>query len=188
MVYGFTQANGSAEPRVKAMHRTATTMLGLAVVAVSIGFNTLRWPIVEQTVASVEPASPEESAAVAPPSEPPAQPAAAQPANPLPTLPTVKPVPDAEKIGGENLPPNRAAPPGDIAAAGENRPPAAIRQERPLVPVPQMRDPIAPAGAAAYDGKVRRLPPVDFGQPTPIVIGQPSPYGAMPVYPTTGIR
>jgi hypothetical protein len=179
------------------MPRTAATMFGLVLVAVSIGYNTMRWPIVWQMVGPAEErAPPHESAS--PPAAPPEQPArplpdrpatAEPPASPTPPIPA-KPVPDLQRAAGSAPTPIHAEPPVEAAApaADENPPPAAIREEKPLVPVPRVRTVAGSAAEAGIDDTVRRLPPLDPSDPPPTAGAIPSLDGSIRVYPSTGIE
>ena len=176
------------------MPRTAATMFGMVLVALSIGFNTVRWPIVGRMVGPAEgPTLPGESTVPPATPEQPANPAAAQPASPAPTAPVaapaVKPLPDVDKTAGDDRPAIPLEQPADFApTAGENPSSASIRQQTPLVPVPRTRTSTEPAAGIEYDGTVRRLPPVDPSEPPPVSGNRPSSDGALPVYPSTGIE
>jgi hypothetical protein len=211
-VYVFTQAtvpvvceNGWSKGRI--MPRTAATLCGLVLVALCIGLNTVRYPIVRQMLAST---------AVASVSDPSSSPATDQPAPaadsppsrvPSETAPSssaaaaVKPVPevaqgsDGERatstsgandgtVSAETKTPIPDPPSGDAESAGRS-----LKPERPLVPVPAIPVPGGAALGVDPAALVRRLPPVDANQPVPAgSMGASSPDGTIPVYPTTGIR
>ena len=101
----------------------------------------------------------------------------------------MKPLPDVNKTAGDDPPASQSEQPADGAsAADENRSPASIKQQTPLVPVPRLRTSAGPAGGIDYDGTLRRLPPVDPSEPPPVTGDRPSPGDAIPVYPSTGIE
>jgi hypothetical protein len=159
-------------------------MFGMVLVALSIGFNTVRWPIVERMVGPV--AEPVPAATPEPITHPPA----AQPASPALAPPTaVKPVPDVEKSAGDKPLPTQAEQPADaVPVADEDSSAALTKQQNPLVPVPRLRTSAGPAAGIEYDGTIRRLPPVDPSESSPVPGNRPSPDGAIPVYPSTGIE
>ena len=159
------------------MPRSAATILGLALVALSIGFNTVRYPAVwemigparasEKTLSSAS--SPAAEAASHPPAplpraEPPPRPAPPpRKAEPI----AVKPAPVvAAKSVAQKPQPAAASPEAGHAA---DKKPAASKQvaaappkpQKQLVPVTQVSLPNAPADAAAIGTVIRRLPPVD---------------------------
>ena len=79
--------------------------------------------------------------------------------------------------------------PADAASvADENSSSAFIKQQNPLVPVLRLRTSAGPAAGIEYDGTIRRLPPVDLNESPPVTGNRPSPDGAIPVYPSTGIE
>jgi len=152
----------------------------MVLVALSIGFNTVRWPIVEPVVGRAEKSAlPGESAAPPVVPEQPANPPAAQAADLTPAAPAVKPLPDLNKTVGDDPPASPSEPPVDAPS---------IRQQAPLVPVPRVHTSAAPAAGIEYDGTVRRLPPIDPSEPPVVTGNRPSPDGAIPVYPNTGIE
>ena len=143
------------------MPKMAATLLGLALVAFSIGFNTARFPIVWGMVGPV--GQPE--AAIEPASKAPPQPA--HPENPAPVEPQ-QPSPTAE-------------PPADsdqTAALAESR--------KPLVPVLPASVPKDAAGNADPAAGICRLPPVDHSGPGPGDRYTAQFFaGAVAVYPST---
>jgi hypothetical protein len=183
------------------MPKTGATLCGLVLVAICIGLNTARYPVVWRMVAST----------TAPPASDPSSPATDQPApsrDPLPSASpepasgpaaAVKPVPDVAQGDAGTATPTpsdheEGVTPAETKTAAPETAPAnegpAHRPTKPaLVPVPAM----PPAGAIAAGGDaataVRRLPPVDPNQPRPPGLGgSGSPDGTFPIYPSTGIR
>ncbi len=200
------------------MPKTAATMSGLVLAACSIGFNTIRYPIVSEMVGPALASAPSCGAGVPPalgecrrdactttsgeplqpaPAAPPAQPESpspasvppnSAPANPPAAQAEVQPVPDVAGEIADPAPPS-ADPAGRAAAAGDDGVAAASTSpEKPLVPV----SPAAVSGpAAAGDpgGAIRRLPPVDRNPPAPTGGRDWLPVrGSIPVYPSTGIK
>jgi hypothetical protein len=158
-------------------------MFGLALVVVSIGFNTSHWPVVWQGVGSaMEPAaSPADAAprSVALPQQPAAPPVQVG----------VKPVPDAEKTTETTPAPVQTSPPADAApAVDENAAPPGTKPEMPLVPVPQIRTVAGSSVNAGVTATIRRLPPVEPSASVPAVRNTASPSGSIPMYPSTGIE
>jgi hypothetical protein len=161
------------------MPRSAATLLGLVLVALSIGFNTVRYPVVWEMVGparaseSAQPAAakPEQPESPAPPQQPPSP-----PVKPI----EVKPVAEAaEKIKAGGAASTEAKTEDDAASAE----PVA---RKPLVPVAPMISSNAPGSGAG----MRRLPPVEsvdsnaaVSRDTAAVLN-----GSIPVYPTTGIE
>jgi hypothetical protein len=178
------------------MPSSAATFFGLVLIALSIGFNTMRWPIVGQMVGPAAEAAPlgETASSPATPPEQPAKPPAAEPASPAQPAPAaaaaaVIPVPDVERAAAADLLPAQTEPPAEAASApSANPPPAPTTQERRLVPVPRLRDSSASAAGRPYDGTVRRLPPVDPNELPPLAGNRPPADGATPIYPSTGIE
>jgi hypothetical protein len=186
------------------MPKTAATITGLMLAACSIGFNTVRYPIVSEMVGPLLASAPPGDVCDAgvPPAAsgnaavPPAATADAQTATkeePLPSAPAVlaevKPVPDLATVVPDAIPPvaertdKPAAAKDDDAAAGSTVP------EKPLVPVSQAAVLGSTPAGGELAGAVRRLPPVDPNQPPP-PSGRnwQSAGGAVPVYPSTGIK
>ena len=165
------------------MPRSAATILGLMLVAFSIGFNTVRYPVVWEMVS---PARTSESAQPAAASRP------AEPENPAPATPpshTAKPieVQPAPEVTGKivigNSQSAEAGPTSSDAATAE------LETRKPLVPVMPVSSPNALGDEAAGGAGIRRLPPVERADSNsanhhPTV----SVDGSIPVYPTTGIE
>ncbi len=171
---------GWSANREIAMPRAAATILGLTLIASSIGFNTVRWPIVWRMACPTEEQTrSDESVASSPPAP------SEQPFKPAPTrsseqaLPTaaipMKPVPDAEKTAATSAP-------------RENPASTPARQENPLTPVLQPRASAGSADDDRPDGAVHRLPPVDRNEPPPPADDRSLSNGVHPIYPTTGIE
>lgn len=175
------------------MPRSATTIFGLVLVALSIGFNTWRYPIVWRLAgSSAAPAAAAESprGLTATPAAEPAKPA---PVNPAPTLATQNAAQPAaaetNKPAAIPTSPVEVSPPISAApVAAEKRLPVAVSQEKPLVPVPKMVAFAKPSGSAEGTAGVRRLPPVDTNSPSPATLyASGSSDGAIPIYPSTGM-
>jgi len=154
------------------MPKMAATLLGLALVAFSIGFNTARFPIVWGMVGPV--GQPE--AAIEPASKAPPQPA--QPENPAPSQPAQPEIPAPAE---PQQPSPTAEPPADsdqTAALAESR--------KPLVPVLPASVPKDAAGNADPAAGICRLPPVDHSGPGPGDRYTAQFFaGAVAVYPST---
>ena len=193
------------------MPRSATTILGLALVAFSIGFNTVRYPIVWEMVSPARasekvkpsaPSPPEEPASrpSAPPQRPAppprkAEPIAVKPApKPPAPKPAVKPVPTpapkvVKKSVADDSRSTNAGPASGSAAASEKAAAVKTQPPKPLVPVTQVSPSNAPANEVTGAAVLRRLPPVE---PTDASAAnrQPAVFsgGSIPVYPATGIE
>ena len=189
------------------MPRSAATIFGLALAAISIGFNTVRYPLVWEMIG---PARAGEKAVLSSASSAPAEPASHSPTPPPRAAPPPRPAPPprkAEPIAVKPAPvvaqksvakkpqPAAASPKNGEAAAGQK--PAANKQvaavppkpQKQLVPVTQVSLSNAPADAATVDTVIRRLPPVeptDANAPSRSI--PPTPDGSIPIYPTTGIE
>lgn len=183
------------------MPKSMATIFGLILAACAIGFNTWRYPITwpelaksdssqpaatQPTPPSPEPAAPapeKPSPASEKPAPEPEKPAAEKPA-PAPDKPAPdKPAPAAPTVTAsipsfpiKEVPPTEA----DLAAAKRLAEPLANR----LVPVPKITNAARRAGGPA---EVRRLPQVDPNVPA-IPAGAQSSPGAIPIYPSTGIK
>lgn len=181
-------------------------MFGLFLVAGSIGFNTLRYPIVWQMVGTTLQAAPAETPAkpreeVNDLKSPPAAnstPAPVSPAQPA----EIKPVPDVtERIPANDLP----AIPTYLEEATESShgPASAERPTEPrgsLIPVSRGVDGAETSGNTEFAASVRRLPKVEdtsnaawppnadaaYGR-TPTDAPLPS-QGGCPIYPSTGLQ
>ena len=173
------------------MPRTAATILGFVLVALSIGFNTVRYPEVWEMVnpnrASEVPPSaaapPPEKPASAPPQlavpSPPPKPIEVKPPKPI----EVKPTPAVAEKAAVELPgvEQKKAAGNEFAADQEGR--------KPLVPVAQVNTAETPEKGGADGAGIRRLPPVD---PNSANLAnrnfQQMQGGSIPIYPTTGIE
>lgn len=172
------------------MPRTAATILGLLLVALSIGFNTVRYPEVWEMVnpirASETPPSAAASMPEKPSSAPPQLAVPSPPPKPIEVKPPkpieVKPTPAvAEKAAVEQ--------PGvEQKKAAGNEPAADQEVRKPLVPVTTVPAGSPDSGVADGAG-IRRLPPVD---PNNANLANRDPLqsanGSIPIYPTTGIE
>jgi hypothetical protein len=177
------------------MPKTAATMTGLLLAACSIGFNTIRYPIVSEMVGPALAYAPSGEPLPPAPAAPPMQPEPPSPAsapsnsaagNPPAAQAEVQPVPDvAGAIADAALP---AAELADSAAAArdDGAATASTSPEKPLAPV-SLAAVSGPAAAADPSGAVRRLPPVDLSPPAAGRDWQPT-GGSIPVYPSTGIK
>jgi hypothetical protein len=166
------------------MPRSAATILQLALVAFSIGFNTVRYPVVWEMLsaagsgASGQPTAAQQQQQQEPPASvqeasPPARPIEAPPAAQV-----------ADRRGAEQSPPAAAACPNANQRAAD-QPDAG----RPLVPVTRISAQSAPESGAADAAVIRRLPPVEqanLNSVNPQRGGLPS--DTIPIYPTTGIE
>jgi cytoskeletal protein RodZ len=164
-------------------------MLGLVLVAVSIGFNAVRYPVVWEMIG---PAVTSESAShpvtLAQKSDNPPQ---QQPV--VPTPPPIRPieVKPAPEVGNKVVK-ESAAPASPMPASGAG---TVAKSMEAGVPEPEAKKslvPVAPVGLSNATGNelaggagIRRLPPVDPRVVAPT--GQLS-NGTIPVYPTTGIE
>ena len=168
------------------MPRSAATMLGLILVAASIGFNTVRYPVVWQMLSPANAAQPSPPK-TSPPEEPesPAAPAH-QPAPPSP--PAVPMAIRHEPEVAEKVAVGNPAPAETKTATGINA--TVVEARKPLVPVPPLGLHNAPGNEAAGVAGIRRLPPL-LTQTEPIVAARnPSESidGSIPMYPSTGIE
>ena len=181
MVYGFYEGQVQIKRRGKHMPRSAATIFGLALAACSIGFNTVRYPMVWEMIGPARVGERALSSVPSPPAEPASHPPtppprAAPPSRPAPSPRkaepiAVKPAPVvAQKSVAKQPQPAAAGPKNDQAAAGPK--PAATKQvaaapkpQKQLVPVTQVSLPNAPADAATIGTVIRRLPPVDPADP-----------------------
>jgi hypothetical protein len=173
----------------------------LALVALAIGFNTSRYPIVWEMLDPARAGPPAQPAAASQPEKAETPAPAAAPPTPEPKPIAVAPVPEmtdktiadnsappAAKASGQDTPNSHANENGIAASNPENAAPPAAEPEtpqKPLVPVALVSTSAAPAGAQ----NLRRLPPVD--QADSSQMGRDaaqSPGGSIPVYPSTGIE
>ena len=164
------------------MPRSAAAILGLTLVAISIGFNTARYPVVwemasparagQAAAATIQPEKPESTAPLPQQPSRPAEPIGAKPVSEV-----------ADKIAVGNAVSAEAKPATGGAAAVEPE------AQKPLVPVMQISSAIAPPSEAAGAAGIRRLPPVKRADSIAIDRNTaPSFNGPIPVYPTTGIE
>jgi outer membrane biosynthesis protein TonB len=184
------------------MPNTATTLLASVLVAFSIGFNSVHYPVVWKMIGpavaseSVPPADQKPKETQEPPL--PEQPS---PPPPPPIRPIeIKPAPEvAEKVVIDDALPVPAQPAGPVRQQRmENEERTAENKEEATVE-PETRKPLVPITTAVVSGEngsgaaggagIRRLPPVETSGASlaaPIA-GQLS-QGVIPVYPTTGIE
>ncbi len=174
------------------MPRSAAAILGLALVALSIGFNTVRYPMVWDMVGPARATEKEVSS-----SPRPKEPASHSPAPPSRKAPpprtaepiAVKPAPVAAKKSVEKPRPSAAKPDGGTAAQDKKPAAAEPKPEKQLVPVTQVSLASAPANGATIGTVIRRLPPVEPTDPNAANRANTLPAGGtIPVYPTTGIE
>ena len=177
-----TRQDVGLEQRGKDMPKPAITLLGLMLAAVSIGWNTWRYPVVWQMVDSrtpsvsageSAPAATEPSAKSTEPSAKPTEPSEKSASKAKAALPaaiaSATPLPDVPK----KIIPDRAA------ATLEVSPASAVgeRQLRPISAIPS-----SGGDAAAV---LQRLPPVDPNEPPPSFDLRTADGGTI-VYPSTG--
>jgi hypothetical protein len=176
------------------MPKSMTTILGLALAAVSIGFNAWRYPIVWPTVSkSTELAVKDESPKSTPQPAAEKAPVAESPRKPEPAVASPTPAKqEAAKPAAVSAPAAIPSPPSKVDAPMEAKPAGAERRaessagdEKRLVPVPKRVLAAKPIGAAEGTATVRRLPPVDPNVAAPVT-GDPS--KGIPIYPSTGIE
>ncbi len=185
------------------MPRSAATILGLALVAFSIGFNTARYPIVWEMVSPTRASEKAQPSAPSPPEQPasrppapPQRPAPPRKAEPIAVKPAPKPPapkPPAPKVAKKSVVddsrPTGAGPASGRAVANDKAAPAKAKPQKRLVPVTQVTLANAPANEATGAAVIRRLPPVE---PTDSSSANRQPAifsgGSIPVYPTTGIE
>jgi hypothetical protein len=171
------------------MPKTAAAVLGFALVTGSIGFNTVRYPVVWKMVGSVDPSKPASEsppAIVVPPPPMPESPPPIALRTPEPTtvrtdnytelaetkqestsVPESTPTPEtADKAA--TVPP-AAADTGEISpnspattGSEEGQKPMAEESRKPLVPVPPVSISKDAAGNVRSSSGFVRLPPVDF--------------------------
>ena len=188
------------------MPRSAATIFGLALAAISIGFNTVRYPLrvgndwsrtsrrESAVVGAIRAGGTRESSAnaaatcrTATTSRSPATEGRAdcRQAGPVVAQKSVAKKPQPAAPGPES---GRAAADKKPAAS----PKVAAAEPKPqkrLVPVTQVSRSNAPADAATVGTVIRRLPPVEPVDPNATNgNAAPTPDGSIPVYPTTGIE
>ena len=144
------------------MPRSAATILGLVLVASSIGFNSVRYPVVWEMIGplsanqSTQPAAASQAEKPDSPATQPPAPPPGQPAKPI----EMKPAPEAaDQRAVQNGVAGRAAPAGgNDAAAAE----PGVR--KPLIPV----TPVSMTGGPTDAAAIRRLPPVEQSRTNPL--------------------
>ena len=163
------------------MPRSAATIVGLVLVASSIGFNAHRYPVVWEMVGparaeqSTQPSAASQSEKPESPTAQPPVPPPAEPAKPI----DMKPDAAGTGAGQDGLSAKAGLAGGDDGAAAEPN------LRRPLVPV----TPVSMVGGPADPAVIRRLPPVEQSGTNPVSAqGGQLPGGSIPVYPTTGIE
>jgi len=153
------------------MPKSAATGLGLILVALSIGFNTARYPVVWEMVGPARACEAAPSEPQSSQSEPPQ--AVEEPVKPIEAAPVDKA--RADEDAGMEAPPAVAEAPTATHAEPMTR--------QPLVPVVAVMS----ARESAIDGRsIRRLPPVDLAGANDRAATVWD--GSTPVYPTTGIE
>lgn len=172
------------------MLRIAATLLGFAVVAFSIGFNTIHYPLVWEMTGPAPSNEASQPVAVSPParSEDPA------PAPPLHVLPAisraeVKPIPDvaSRTAVDRSSPADTNAPPDAKPAADAGAAATGADTQRPLVPITPASAPAVSRGGAELAPGVRRLPPVEPANSALTIRGAGASNGPIPIYPSTGM-
>jgi hypothetical protein len=182
------------------MPRFAATILGLVLVAFSIGFNTVRYPVVWEMVnparanETVQPATvtqPAEPESLAPAPPVPASPPP-EPAKPIEVTPTpeVKAAPEVtdKTVDGNTQVGEGGTSDGDAAAKSEEAVEAELAARKPLVPVTVVSTPSVPGDEAGGGAGISRLPPVDQNDPNLASRNAQLSGGSIPIYPTTGIE
>jgi hypothetical protein len=173
------------------MPRSAATILGLVLVADSIGLNTVRYPVVWEMVNPMR-ASETARPATTAPAEKPDGPAPAPVAMPLPPVKPIEVKPVAEvtdKIAVDSIVSTDAKPAGNRDVADDSAPMAAAEPDtqKPLVPVTPVAN--GSASGTASGAGIRRLPPITQDDSTPARReALQSLSSSIPVYPTTGIE
>jgi hypothetical protein len=149
-------------------------MLGLTLIALSIGFNMARYPVVWELAGPVKPSEVPQPTADAP--------------SALPETSAPQPAPDpapSEKPTAAPEPARATASPSTVAGETPSSANMGSEPSRPLVPiVPVGFTGSAPAPAA--NNEVRRLPPVTPGDAANDL--GPTYDRSIPIYPTTGIK
>ena len=177
------------------MPRSAATILGLILVAFSIGFNTTRYPVVwemanparateaAQPTEALQPEKPESLAPTAPHET---VPASSHPTLPIRMQPASeiagRIIIDASESGRNGSASSEATDWDKDAAAG-------VESRKPLVPVTSVGLPSASVSTVVGGAGIRRLPPVErtSSDVTKRVLARSSD-GTIPVYPSTGIE
>lgn len=199
------------------MPRTAATIVGLVLVACSIGFNTSRYPIVWRMTgpSAVTASEPAAAPPTTPASDKPTEPA--KPAEPVKPVEPVKPIEPVKPVEPIKEKPVAPVPPAkeeaklspdakdkkDATAKPSPKPQAdqpkvdqpkakrfslvSTQSDKPLTPVPRVISVERMLGEPDPAASVCRLPPVDPNVPSPARDTSPLPGGAIPIYPRTGI-
>jgi hypothetical protein len=162
------------------MSRTAATMLGFVLVALSIGFNTMRYPAVWEMAGPAQANESVQAAAVSPPEKTESLAPASSPS--LTGQAESRPNPEpAERIAADRSTSAETNPPGNAASAVDAGSPSGTEPQRPLVPVTRQ-------SGTELAGGVRRLPPVDRVNSVRMDRGAGSVFsGPIPAYPSTGM-
>ena len=174
------------------MPRSAATILGLILVAYSIGFNTARYPVVwemadpARATKSVQPndaVQPENVDSPVPTAPLEAASAPSHPTQPIQTQP-------ASEIAGEIVA-NELTLDKDSPATGETADDVhdavvGIESRKPLVPVTSVGLTSGLGSTVPADAGIRRLPPVERTSPERNLARSSN--GAIPIYPSTGIE
>jgi hypothetical protein len=159
------------------MPRPVAILLGLMLAALSIGFNTVRYPMIWEMVGPVKATEPTQPKAM-PQAEKPENPQSlSQQAEPI----KVKPMPE---VGNQVV--------ANHAVLATEKPASTVKAtnpwdtQRPLVPVLAVGLSNATGIKSAGGEVIRRLPPVAAGVVNPS--SKQIPNGSIPIYPTTGIE
>lgn len=171
------------------MPRSAATILGLILVACSIGFNTARYPVVwemadpARATKSVQPndaVQPENADSPTPTAPLEAASASSQPIQMQP----------ASEIAGEivadELALHRDSPATGETADDVHDAVVGIESRKPLVPVTSVGLTSGLRSTVPADAGIRRLPPVERTSPERNLARSSN--GAIPIYPSTGIE
>jgi hypothetical protein len=160
------------------MTRTAATLIGFALVALSIGFNTMRYRVVWE-MASPAPANESaQAAAASPPEKAESLAPAPAPASQAEAKPNPEP---ADRIAADRTTSAETNPSGYADSATATGSLSGSEAQRPLVPITRRGETELAAG-------VRRLPPVDQANRVRMDGGAGGVFGgSIPAYPRTGI-
>ena len=182
------------------MPRFAATIMGLVLVAFSIGFNTVRYPVVwemvnparasesAQPATVTQPVEPESLAPTPPaPASPPSEPAKPIEVTPTPEVKAASEITDKIVNGNAQLGEGGTSD-GDAAAKSDEAVEAELAARKPLVPVTAVSAPRVPGNVAVGGAGISRLPPVDRNDPNLARRNAQLSGGSIPIYPTTGIE
>lgn len=176
------------------MPRSVAILLGLVLAAVSIGFNTVQYPVVWEMACPVRASEPAPPVATTPPSKPdsppspPAQPPVKPPEKPATPI-EVKPVREAtDKIVIDDKQKTTKGVTSNNAGAGHKEAAAQPEPQKSLVPIVPVSSSHEKGNEVAGGAGIRRLPPVDAVNVTAAGQALPTTGNSIPIYPTTGIE